>query len=155
MVAPSAFAQAQEARWWEQLPGFGTPGLFGPQGKRGDDGRPREQAPVQLNDLRQDSTPLRSDAMLAAFDDAISRYQQIIARGGWNPIPGPRMIRPGDDDERVPQVRRRLVMSGDLRASQAYESYTFDGELEAAVRRFQERQGLRVSGRSTSRRCRP
>ena len=146
-VAPSALAQAQEARWWEQLPGFGTPGGYSPQGRRSDEGRSREQAPVQLNDLRQDSTPLRSEAMLAAFDDAIGRYQQIAAKGGWGPIPGPRMIRPGDDDERVPLVRRRLVMSGDMRPSQTYQSYSFDGELEAAVRRFQERQGLRVSGR--------
>lgn len=140
---PGALAQTREARWWEQIPGFGGPAGY-TQGRRNDEPRNREQA---LNDLRQDSTPLRSDAMLAAFDDAIARYQQVIAKGGWGTIPGPRMIRPGDDDERVPQVRRRLVMSGDLRASQAYESYTFDGELEAAVRRFQERQGLRVSGR--------
>ena len=143
---PGALAQAQEARWWEQIPGFGNPGGY-TEGRRSDEPRNRDQAPQALNDLRQDSTPLRSDAMLAAFDDAIARYQQVVAKGGWGTIPGPRMIRPGDDDERVTQVRRRLIMSGDLRPSQAYQSYTFDGELEVAVRRFQERQGLRVSGR--------
>lgn len=144
-VPPTARAQAQEARWWELLPGFGTPtGMT--QGRRNDEPRSRDQTSQPPNDLRQDATPLRSDAMLTAFDDAITRYQQLAAKG-WSPIPGPRMIRPGDDDERVPLVRRRLVMSGDLRPSQAYASYTFDGELEAAVRRFQERHGLRVSGR--------
>lgn len=139
-----ALAQTHSARWWEQLPGFGTPGGY-TQGSRGEESRPREAA--QQNDLRQDSTPLRSEAQLAAFDDAIARYQKIAAGGGWGSIPGPRMIRPGDDDDRIPQVRRRLVASGDLRADQAYQSYTFDGELEVAVRRFQERHGLRVSGR--------
>jgi murein L,D-transpeptidase YcbB/YkuD len=38
-------------------------------------------------------------------------------------------------------------MTGDLRRQQAYQSYAFDGELEAAVRRFQDRHGLRASGR--------
>jgi murein L,D-transpeptidase YcbB/YkuD len=84
---------------------------------------------------------MRSDAMLAAYDDAIARYQQISSSGGWGTIPGTRMIRPGDDDERVPYVRRRLVIGGDLRSQQGYSSYAYDGELEAAVRRFQERHG--------------
>ena len=56
------------------------------------------------------------------------------------------MIRPGDDDERVTVARKRLVMTGDLKGGGA-GGFNFDGELEAAVRRFQERHGLRVSGR--------
>lgn len=146
LAPPAAFAQAQAANWWEQIPGFGTPGNSSP-GRRDGEGRARDQAAAPLNDLRTDSTPLRSDAMLAAYDDAIARYQQIASSGGWGTIPGTRMIRPGDDDERVPYVRRRLIMSGDLRSQQGYQSYAFDGELEVAVRRFQERHGLRVSGR--------
>jgi murein L,D-transpeptidase YcbB/YkuD len=141
-----AQAQTQEARWWEQIPGFGTPGAS-TSGRRGESAKEREQA-QELNDLRTDPTPLRSDAMLAALDDAIARYQQIASNGGWAPIPGTRMIRPGDDDDRVPLVRRRLTISGDLRQQQGgYQSFAFDGALEAAVRRFQERHGLRVSGR--------
>jgi len=146
LAPPPALAQAQEARWWEQLPGFGTPGA-NTQGSRNEEARGRDKAAQPQNDLRPGPTPLRSDDMLAAFDDAIARYQQLAANGGWGSIPGPRMIRPGDDDERVPRVRRRLIMSGDLRPNQGYQTYTFDGELEAAVRRFQERHGLRVSGR--------
>ena len=57
------------------------------------------------------------------------------------------MIRPGDDDERVPALRRRLRTSGDLGRGSGYENYSYDGEVEAAVRRFQARHGLRVSGR--------
>jgi murein L,D-transpeptidase YcbB/YkuD len=58
------------------------------------------------------------------------------------------MIRPGDDDERVPLVRRRLRATGDLTGPAASsQGHTLDGELEAAVRQFQERNGLRVSGR--------
>lgn len=143
---PPALAQAQAANWWEQIPGFGSPGAS-TQGRRDGEARAKDQAAAPLNDLRTDSTPFRSDAMLAAYDDAIARYQKVASSGGWGTIPGTRMIRPGDDDERVPHVRRRLVMGGDLRSQQSYQSYAYDGELEVAVRRFQERHGLRASGR--------
>ena len=121
----------------------------------GDDGasqrtepRAREQAIAQapLNDLRSDATPMRSDAMLGAINGAIETYTQIQQRGGWPTIAGTRMIRPGDDDERVTVARKRLVMTGDLKGGGA-GGFNFDGELEAGVRRFQERHGLRVSGR--------
>ena len=55
-----------------------------------------------LNDLRPDATPFRSEAMVEALEAAIQRYQAIVADGGWPAIPGTRMIRPEDDDERVP-----------------------------------------------------
>ena len=109
---------------------------------------PKTDQPQEQNDLRLDKVPLRSDAMLQAMDAAIGRYQEIVRKGGWASIPGTRMMRPGDDDERIPLVRRRLAATGDLsRAPSGYETFNFDGELELAVRRFQERHGLRVSGR--------
>lgn len=105
-----------------------------------------EGAVQNPDDLRTGDTPLRSDAMLAALDLAYGRYKAIAQKGGWPSIPSQRMMRPGDDDERVPIVRRRLVATGELR-SEGYQSYTFDGELEAAVRRFQASHGLAVNGR--------
>jgi murein L,D-transpeptidase YcbB/YkuD len=141
-VGGSAHAQAAEARWWEGIPGFGAPGHDAQRA------RPRSEPQGDpLNDLRADAVPWRSDVMVEAMDRAIERYQRIAGAGGWPQVPGPRMIRPGDDDERVPVLRRRLRMSGDLARGSGYESYTYDGELEAAVRRFQARHGLRVSGR--------
>ncbi|HVY42245.1 MAG TPA: L,D-transpeptidase family protein [Hyphomicrobiaceae bacterium] len=144
-AAISTRAEAQEANWWEFIPGFGSSGT--PASARRTDYQGREGQAEQLGDLRTDPTPLRSDAMVTALEDAIARYQEIAASGGWAPIPGSRMMRPGDDDERIPLVRRRLIMTGDLRRQQSYQSYAFDGELEAAVRRFQDRHGLRSSGR--------
>ena len=103
--------------------------------------------PEVLNDLRPDATPWRSDAMIEAMENAIARLQRIAEKGGWPQIPGTRMIRPEDDDERLPTLRRRLAASGDLRSQSQSNSFSFDGDLEAAVRRFQEGHGLRVSGR--------
>ena len=67
-----------------------------------------------LDDLRPDAMPMRSDEMIAAMDAAIAKYQQIADNGGWPIIPPGRMMREGEDDERVPLLRRRLQMSGDL-----------------------------------------
>lgn len=104
----------------------------------------------QLNDLRPDATPWRSDAMLEAMEQAIARFEQIAAKGGWPQIPGNRMIRPEDDDQRIPIVRRRLVATGELGGRNGgglSDSFSYDADLEAAVRRFQQNHGLRISGR--------
>ena len=103
--------------------------------------------PETLNDLRPNSIPYRSDAMIEALEGAISRYQVLVEKGGWPPIPGTKMIRPEDDDERVPLLRRRLQVTGELKSGGSNSSFSFDGELDQAVRRFQENHGLRVSGR--------
>jgi len=143
LVPASAHAQNSGTEWWESIQGFGSPSYS-------DNSSPRqvraEVPPENLNDLRPDSTPWRSDVTLQAIDEAIGVYQQIAAAGGWPQIPGNRMIRPGDDDERVPLVRKRLRITGDMRRS-GYESLTYDEVLEAGVKRFQERHGIRPSGR--------
>jgi len=145
-VAP-AYAQAAQANWWESLTGSGTPDYTG----RRSEERERERAARQaepLDDLRPDAVPLRSDEMVISIENAIGRYQQIAQKGGWPVVPPGRMMREGEDDERVPILRRRLMASGDLSSrSQYYNSYTFDEELANAVRHFQRRHGLRPTGR--------
>ncbi len=82
------------------------------------------------------------------MDRAIERYEAIVERGGWPVIPQGRLLRLDDDDDRIIPIKRRLGMSGDLRASSSYFSSTrFDDQLEEAVRNFQEQFGLRVTGR--------
>lgn len=101
-----------------------------------------------LQDLRPDSTPWRSDAMLDALGAGIERYEKIVASGGWPQVPQGRMMRPGEDDARMPILRKRLRISGDLSSKSQYtNSETYDSELEAAVRRFQLRNGIRPTGR--------
>ena len=107
-----------------------------------------ERKPEPLNDLRPDATPWRSDVMLDAMSAAIEQYQRIVDQGGWPEVPAGRMMRAGDEDSRVPILRKRLRASGDMPAkSQYYSSETFDSELEEAVKRFQSRNGIRPTGR--------
>ncbi len=141
LVAFSAPLCAQERPWWESR--FSRPEAQKPASV--EEGRRLEA----LGDLRRDRTPLRSAEMVDALEEAVQRYQAIVSRGGWPMIPGNRMIRPDDNDERVALLHRRLTMSGELRGrpSRSLFGYAFDGDLEAAVRRFQENNGLRVTGR--------
>ena len=142
----AAPAAAQISDWLSNIPGFGS--ASNAAEKRGEQ-RARAEAQAPLNDLRPDSVPLRSEDMLAAINDAIEAYGRIAQKGGWPTIQGNRLIRPGDDDERVAVARRRLMATGDLRGGNP-NGFSLDGDVEAAVRRFQERHGVRVSGRLDS-----
>lgn len=108
----------------------------------------RRQAEA-LNDLRPGNLPLRSDAIIEATERAAQRYEEIVAAGGWPMIPGTRSIRLEDDDERLPLLRRRLAATGELKQKTASLIGDFVGavDLEAAVRRYQQNNGLRVTGR--------
>ncbi len=139
-------AKAQDWSFWPQTtPGYAssTPGGASPDDRR----RKRTAEPEQMEDLREGQMPLRSREMLMAIEDAIGRLERVVADGGWPTIPGSRMIRPGDDDERIPAIRRVLVLWGDMRANSGYGSLNLDSAVEAGIRRFQARHGLRVSGR--------
>jgi L,D-transpeptidase YcbB len=137
-----ASAQEADARWWEALPGFGRPES---QPRRTSEEEPRRRSET-IDDLRPDATPMRSDAMIEALEAAIQRYQRIVSNGGWPAIPGSRMIRPEDNDERMPLLRHRLMMSSEL-SRRSSDGFGFGDDVETAVRRFQFNNGLRVTGR--------
>lgn len=73
------------------------------------------------------------------------RYMEIESNGGWPRIPNGPKIALGATGERVQLLRQRLRASADLPQSSA-ESDSFDTELQAAVRRFQERHNLPADG---------
>lgn len=83
--------------------------------------------------------------------EALRQHRDIAARGGWPTVPTGSTLRPLDVDERVSALRGRLAITGDYPAppeqsASAPLADTFDPELEAAVRRFQERHGLAADG---------
>ena len=136
-------AAASDEKWYEKV--FNTTPT-----DRFRQRRKSARKPVELNDLRIGPVPLRSDEMLGQIDAAIAKYRQIVAKGGWPTTKTLRLLRPGDDNEAIPKIRRQLIITGDIpkKAAGYYRgSYNFDEWLEFGVKRFQKRHGLRVSGR--------
>jgi murein L,D-transpeptidase YcbB/YkuD len=82
--------------------------------------------------------------------EALRTYRAIAAAGGWSPISDGPTMKLGLDDPRVPALRYRLTvtgdLAGDLQPPAPPMNLAFDTELEAAVKRFQERHGLTADG---------
>ncbi|MGI9403219.1 MAG: peptidoglycan-binding protein, partial [Hyphomicrobium sp.] len=76
---------------------------------------------------------------------AVDVYQRIVAAGGWPKLPGHITLRPGDNDENVVILRKRLKMTGDLPAN-ASGDYVLDENVVEAVKRYQRRNGLEPTG---------
>ena len=95
--------------------------------------------------VERESTPILSPATVEATQAAIQKYQDIVARGGWNTVPAGGELRIGSRGPRVQALRDRLVASGDL-APIAGAGPVYDSFVEAAVKRFQARHGLSQTG---------
>ncbi len=78
--------------------------------------------------------------------DAIARYQIIVNRGGWPKVPTHSVIGASSYGWHVAVLRQRLQISGDLDPAKPRDPRRFDKALGAAVRKFQARHGLRVTG---------
>jgi len=92
--------------------------------------------------------------------ERLREYRALAAAGGWPPLPDGPTIKPGMSDARVPTMRARLQVTQDLAprgaalpaspqdgaASPTQAADVYDAELEAAVKRFQERHGLTADG---------
>jgi murein L,D-transpeptidase YcbB/YkuD len=76
----------------------------------------------------------------------LQAYRSLASAGGWLIIPPGPKLEKGVYDQRVQSLRHRLWLSGDIDTMDVIDSSEFDGELERAVRRFQERHGLETDG---------
>ncbi|HVV95137.1 MAG TPA: L,D-transpeptidase family protein [Hyphomicrobiales bacterium] len=94
------------------------------------------------------TVPLLSEQTVTATEAALQQYMALEARGGWQTVPGNETLAIGTRGPIVAQLRQRLQAEGDLvtniGAPQIYDSY-----VEGAVRRFQARHGLIVTGAVT------
>ncbi len=77
--------------------------------------------------------------------EALAAYRQLAAQGGWPRIPDGATLKKGMQGERTAALRRRLAASGDL-APDRDDTDRFDGDLEAAVKRFQQQHYLEADG---------
>jgi murein L,D-transpeptidase YcbB/YkuD len=89
--------------------------------------RKRPAAAPRFAALPRDNRPTFRPDSVANTEAAVQRYRRIVQQGGWD------RVRAGD----AAGIRERLSIEGDLAA---------DGDLPAAVRRFQMRHGLRETG---------
>jgi L,D-transpeptidase YcbB len=95
--------------------------------------------------VARSTTPMLSPQSMAATEEALARYQDIAARGGWQPLQLSERLRLGMNNPAVPMLRQRLILSGDLDPT-AGSGAIYDTFVDAAVRRFQIRHGLTVNG---------
>ncbi len=76
---------------------------------------------------------------------ALKTYRELAAAGAWKTIDSGKTLRPGENDPRVPAIRIRLHLSGDLETIADSDSH-YDKALEKAMMRFQRRYGLEADG---------
>jgi murein L,D-transpeptidase YcbB/YkuD len=93
----------------------------------------------------RETTPILSPATVDATQAAIQKYQDIVANGGWNTVPGGAELRVGSKGRAVEALRQRLVATGDLDPV-AGSGLVYDSFVEAGVDRFQARNGLNRTG---------
>jgi murein L,D-transpeptidase YcbB/YkuD len=105
---------------------------------------PQRYEPSDRVSIGREGTPTMSPATVAATEQAINLYQSIVARGGWNAVPGGE-LKIGSKSRAVQALRQRLIASGDLDPV-AGMGAVFDSFVDAAVKRFQIRHGLSPSG---------
>lgn len=77
---------------------------------------------------------------------ALVQYRALAEQGGWPKVdPGP-TLKPDMKNKRVEQVRKRLLVTGEL-AALGSDPETYDDALVAAVKKFQVRHGLEEDGK--------
>ncbi len=81
-------------------------------------------------------------------ETALAAYEKLAAQGDRPPLPmPPKGIRPSGDYPEVAQLVARLRQLGDLTSASVVADVTkYDGEVVAAVKHFQQRQGLEPDG---------
>jgi murein L,D-transpeptidase YcbB/YkuD len=117
---------------------------------------PREGTPALESEVARIAESSSIDRALAArapdhfiyrgLKQALASLRAIDAKGGWPGVATGPPLKPGGTDARVAQVRARLLVGGDLPAPAAAAEQTYEGALEAAVKRFQERHRLAADG---------
>lgn len=142
MAASAPPASANDGSWWPQ---------FGPgSGERSTSSRVAAEAYDREFVKEWEANPPKGYPTLSthnieATKAAIKRYGDIVAGGGWKPVPNV-VLQPGSSDAAVLTLRDRLRASGDLKDEPTFSAESFDGGVEKAVKRFQASNGLTPTG---------
>lgn len=76
----------------------------------------------------------------------LTYYRELAAKGGWPTVAEGKPLERGVKDDRVIQLRERLVFSGYLSSDKSVSGAMFDDALEKAVIMFQKLHGLKTDG---------
>jgi murein L,D-transpeptidase YcbB/YkuD len=76
----------------------------------------------------------------------LKKYRAIQDAGGWARVPEDSTLKPGMTDRHIPQLRKRLAVTGDFEGMLTTDADYFDEDLKAAVIRFQNRHHLEADG---------
>lgn len=107
----------------------------------------REGNTVAALDAIDTFEPILSMDTALNLDNAIAKYQQIVQNGGWSELSrNVHGLVAGVKRDSVPNLKRRLMVEGDLAAEDRVDDL-FDEKLDAAMRRYQARHGLNVTGK--------
>ncbi|WP_162918285.1 L,D-transpeptidase family protein [Taklimakanibacter deserti] len=153
MVPLAAYAERNEENsWWQRqkakresgasnnsLPSATTSNIFGSKAGKA----------VTKTEIFADRsvTPMVSVNSVSAMTNAIARYQDIAAQGGWAGVPN-KSLKKGDDGDAVVALKRRLIAEGYL-AADALTGETarwYTAAVEKAVAQFQANNGLAATG---------
>ncbi|HEY5806696.1 MAG TPA: L,D-transpeptidase family protein, partial [Povalibacter sp.] len=75
------------------------------------------------------------------------RHRVMEKAGGWSALPAGPALKPGVSDARIPALRSRLILSGDLTDYAAPpDPELYDATLVEAVKQYQQRAGLEADG---------
>jgi murein L,D-transpeptidase YcbB/YkuD len=98
-------------------------------------------------DLLVTNEPILSVDTANNLQAAIAQYQPFVAAGGWQPVPKEVFgLILGNSRDAVVALKQRLISSGDMAPTNKPDDM-FDGDLDKAVRNFQARHGITVSGK--------
>ena len=92
-----------------------------------------------------DSLP-PDNARYLALKKGLALYRELEAKGGWPRVTDGPPLKPGAKDRRIAEVRKRLIVTGELKAASVADPELYDDELVKAVKVFQDRHGLKDDG---------
>lgn len=134
MAPATSVAQLFDGQWLQ----------IGPPTTTYADGSPDREFIKQWEANPPKGYPTLSRANIEATKAAIKKYADIVAKGGWKPIPEGQS-QEGLSGPAVALLRERLLLSGDLK-DDGYGSTSFDYSVARAVKRYQASNGLTPTG---------
>jgi len=126
-------AEGIEAGWVTYRPKFGPLSLIETAALSG-----------SLSELFSQSVP--KEYHYKELQESLITYLGMEKNGGWPIVPIKGVLKPGESNELVPLLRKRLRISGDYGSCSSKEDNKYDSCLKEAIVHFQKRHGLEDEG---------